>query len=190
MSKYQALQNAIEAFQPGGAGVPIVYSTTEVNEKSFKALAGRKLNWKVNSTVWLWVILIVIVSITTASIISFGFNGTPAFISFFPLFFVIFFIRSTLVSVGEDSLDIYFLEATIGSNYVVNDKLNLPYDKIKNVKVRAGKRNTHLTFEFEIDGKAYKLKTSMANKMKKMPEQSESLKQLLEVLESKQLSTQ
>ena len=185
MSKHQAFKDAIEVFQPGGADAPILYSTTEMNEKGFVALLGRKLKWYWSAPITITIIAITIIA-TSAVVAIIG--GTPQatpIAVFIPMFVIIFLYRTTLVAVNGNSLDFYFIDAKLGSKYVVYDKINLPFDKITNVKVKIGKvfKNTHFTFEFLHEGKNYKIKTTIPNKMKKMKEQEENLKCLLEVLE-------
>jgi len=184
MSKYQAMKEAIEAFQPGGANEPILYSTTEVNEKGFKALLGRKVKARPTSVaIWVISILIILMALLAAAAIATGHTGTPTFAAFVPLFVFLFLFRTTLIAVGDNGLDFYFVEHKRGSIYVAYDKISLPYDRITNVKVRKGRFNTSFAFEFSNEGKSYKIKTSVPNKMKKVNEQAENLKRLLEILE-------
>jgi len=52
MTRYQKFQEAIEAFEPGAGNAPIVCANTEVNEKVFRLLAGRKLKlWTGRTTI-------------------------------------------------------------------------------------------------------------------------------------------
>ena len=60
------------------------------------------------------------------------------------------------------------------------DKFSLPFDKITNVKVSTGRFNTAFTFEFLDEGNKYKIRNSVPNKNRKMNEQAENLKILLE----------
>ncbi|MCL2810694.1 MAG: hypothetical protein FWD25_02260 [Clostridia bacterium] len=182
MSKYQAIKDAIEAFQPGGADAPILCSTTEVNEKGFQALLGRKAKSRPMSAA-IWICLFVIIAISVANIFAFRQTGTTTFAAFIPMFIVLFFYRTTLVTVGDEGLDFYFVESKRGSTYVVYDKMSLPYNRITNIKVREGRFNTSFTFEFLNETKKYKIKTSVPNKMRKAEEQAENLKHLLEVLQ-------
>ena len=182
MSKYQALQNAIALFLPGGADAPILHCTTEVNEKGFQALLGRKLKSRPLPAA-VWIAAFALMAVSVASIIAFAQTGASTFCAFVPVFVVLFFIRTTFVSVGEAGLDFYFAESARGSKYAVYDKISLPYDKVTGVRVRAGRFNTSLTFAFTAEGKTYKIKTTVPNKDKKMKEQAENLKYLLEALE-------
>jgi len=182
MSKHQALKNAIEGFQSGGADAPILYSTTEMNEKGFKALLGRKLQSR-PLPVALWIGVFAIMAVSIVSTVAFRQAGVSTFGAFVPIFVVFFFIRTTLISVGDQGLDFYFIESKRGSKYAVYDKISLPYDRIANVKVKTGRFNTHFTLEFSSEDKNYKIKTSVPNKNKKMQEQAENLKHLLEVLQ-------
>jgi len=161
-----------------------------VNEKSFRALTGRKLTlWSKHTTIVLLVsALILMVAMVATAFLSRHLGGTsaPAAAVFAPLF-ITFLFRTTLITVRNDSLDFYFIDNRLGSSYVVSDKLNLPYDRISKVKVKVGRvfKNTHVTFEFLHNDKKYKIKTSIPNKMKKMQEQEGNLKHLLEMLEKK-----
>jgi len=185
MSKHQALRDAIIEFQPGGADAPILYSSIEMNEKSLKALLGRKLKPRHKSLyIALLIWAFVIIAASSVVIIAFGQVGAPSFAAFVPLFIIIL-IRTTIISVTDDGLDFYFIEAKRGSKFVVYDKLSLPYDRMTNVKVRAGRFNTSFTFEFTSEDKKYKLKTTVPNKLKKMNEQAENQKQLLEKVSHK-----
>ena len=189
MSKHQTLKNAIEAFQPGGADVPILYATTEVNEKGFRALLGRKLKSQfISAAVWVWIV--VIMAAASVLTVAFGQTGAPSFAAFLPMLIIIFFMRTTLISVSDQGLDFYFAEAKRGSKYVVYDKMSLPYDRIINMKVKTGRFNTGFTFTVSDGDKSYKIKTSVPNKDKKMNEQAENLKHLLEVLEKRLNSNQ
>ena len=69
MSQHQTLKDAIEEFQPGSADVPILYSTVELNEKSFKALLGRKLISRPFSaaTIAVWIFAFVILAASSAA---------------------------------------------------------------------------------------------------------------------------
>jgi len=192
MSKHQRLKNAIEAFQPGGADAPILYSTTEVNEKGFKALTGRKLTlWSIHTTIAIVACFTFLIAISVVATILTGPGAATAPAVFVPLIIALLF-RTTPIVIREGGLDFYFLESRLSSKYVVSDKLSLPYDRISNVRVKTGsvfKNNRYVTFEFLHNDKKYKIKTSMANKMRKMQEQEENLNYLLEVLEKKQLNS-
>ena len=191
MSKYQGFKEAIEAFQPGGADAPILYATTEANEKSFKALSGRKLKlWSSRTTIVILVCALIFIAASVVSAIltrQLGGTPVPAPAVFVPMF-ILFLFRTTLVTIGDAGLNFYFLEIKFGK-YAVSDKISLPYDKISNVKVKVGKvfKHTHLTFHFDVNGKNHKIKISISNRMKKVQEQSENLKVLTETLEKKNL---
>jgi len=187
MSKNQAMKGVIKAFRPGGADAPILYASTEVNEKSFKVLTGRKLKlWSTHTTILLAVCAIFLIAILFVATILTGPAAAPVPAVFTPLIIALLF-RTTLITVTDTGLDFYFIESRFGSKHVVSDKLSLPYDRISHVKIKVGKvfKNTYFTFEFLQDDKKYKIKTSMSNKMRKMKEQEENLKYLLEMLEKK-----
>ena len=182
MSKHQTFKNAIEAFQPGRADAPILYSTVEVNEKGFQALLGRKAKPRPMSvSIWISILIIIAISVVTPMVA--GHAGTPTFAAFIPLFVLFFCFRTTLIAVGEKGLDFYFIEPKPGSTYAAYDKISLPYDRITNVKVRTGRFNTSFTFTFSSETKNYKINASIPNKMKKVKEHSENLKRLLEAFE-------
>lgn len=180
MPKYQAVKEAIEAFQPGGADVSILCATLEVNEKGFRALLGRKPKARPGTALWIGVLLILALSV--AFTLVFRGAGTLTFGAFVPIFVVFFLFRTTLITVGDSGLDFYFAEPHFGSKYVAYEKMSLPYDRITNVEVKTGRWNTTFTIEFSNGDKNIKLKTSVSNKMKKMEEQAENLKYLREVL--------
>ena len=188
MSKYQALENAIEAFQPSGVNAPILYSTVEVNGKSFKALAGRKLKlWSIHTTILLAVCALFLIAVSVAA----AFLGAaPAPAAFAPLS-IAFLFRTTFITVTDQGFDFYFIEYRFSSKYVVSDKLSLPYDRISNVKVKVGRvfKQTHVTFEFLHNDKKRKIKVSMPNRMRKMEEQEGNLSYLLGVLKQKRLNS-
>ena len=180
MSKYEALKSAIKNFQSDAMEAPILYSTTEMNGKGYKALLGRKLkSLPISVAEWIAVIAVIIVVIT----VTVG-AGTPLFGSGFGGFAVVVYVllvqRLTIISVGDKNLSFYFIKQKSGTKFDVYDKIILPYDKITNVNVKTGKFNTTFRFEFSIDGKTYKLKTVVPNKKKKMAEQAVNLKHLLE----------
>ena len=187
MSKHQALKDAIEEFQPGGADAPFSYSTVELNEKGFKALLGRKLNSRPISSVSVvaWVFVFILAASGAVSTIMIGSVAAPSFFSFLPIFIVILVYRTTLISATDDGLDFYFIESKRGSKFVVYDKFSLSYEGITNVKVKTGRFNTGFTFEFLNEGKNYKIRGYMPNKDRKMSEQAENLKHLLEKVSSK-----
>lgn len=193
MSKYQRFQNAIEGFQPGSENAPILYVTTEVNEKGFKALSGRKLRlWASHTGVVLLVCACILVAASLAAVIltrQLGGTAVPAAAAFMPAFITVFLMRATLLTVTDVGLDFYFLEIKFGG-YAVSDKISLPYNRISRVKVKAGKvfKYTYFTFWFDDNGKSHKIKISVSNRVRKMQEQSENLNVLLETLERKYLS--
>jgi ribosomal protein L21E len=183
--KYQSLKDAIEAFEPGGANAPILYSTTEVNEKSFKALAGRKISlWPKNTAILIVIYAVLFVTFTAGLTIltsALGGTATPYFAFVFPVF-LIFLYRETLITITDDGLNFYFLERRFFTKYVVSDKLSLPFDRIDSAKVKTGRFNTRVTFTFTDEGKSYKITTSMPNKNKNLQEQAEHLKRLLDAI--------
>ena len=190
MSKHQVLKNAIEAFRPRGADAPMLYATTELSDRSFKALIGRKIKfWTIHYVASVCIILGAI--IFAAFIPTLIFGGPPvagAWAGPFAVLFLILILRTTVIVVGDSGLDFYFVSSAFGSKYTVYDHFTLPYDRISNVGIKPGailKNNRYLTFEFLHEGKKYKIKTSMAKRMRRLPEQEENLKYLLEVLEKK-----
>jgi hypothetical protein len=184
MSRYQVFKDAIETFQPGGAKSSILFSTTEVNEKGFQALLGRKIKWR-SMSISIAIITLAIIAASAITIIFFGHTGTPSFAAFVPLFIIIFLFRTTLITVNDDGLDFYFIDSKFGRKYVAYDKISLSYDMITNVKIRTGKFNTGFTFEFSNGDKKYKIKTTVPNKMRKVSEQAENMKHILEMLEKR-----
>ena len=195
MSKHQVLKNAIEAFQPGGADAPFLYTTTEMNQKSFQALIGRKVKgWSIHYVVAICIIIAAVSLVVTVPAILLREQAIPpAFGGIFAPLFVILYLRSTLISVTDEGLDFYFASSAFGSKYTVYDKFTLPYDRISNVRVKTGKilkNNRYLTFEFQNNGKTYKIKTSLANRMRRMQEQEGNLRYLLEVLERENIKYQ
>lgn len=186
MSRQQAFQEAIEAFQPGGADAPVLYSSVEVSKRSFTALAGRKLKlWSTHTTILVVVCIVFLAVISVATVIWSGNTQTaPVPAIFMPLFIALLF-RTTLITVTNDGLNFYFLESRFGSKYVVSDKLSLPYDRISNVRVKVGKFNTHITFSFLHNDKTCRIKTTIPSKMRKMEEHEGNLNYLLEMLEKK-----
>jgi hypothetical protein len=178
MLNYQAMKEAIEAFQPGGANSPILYSTLAVNERGFKALLGRNTKQRPIYGILL-ICLFVFAAATIITAISPSYTGSSSFASFVPIYVIIFLTRTTLVSVGDNSIDFYFVESRRGRKFVAYEKISLPYDKITNVKARTGRFNTRITFEFSIEGKSYKISATVPNKDKKANEQAENLRSLL-----------
>ncbi|MDR2599153.1 MAG: hypothetical protein LBC73_02650 [Oscillospiraceae bacterium] len=184
MSKYRILKNTIKEYTPDYADVPILYSTIEYNSKSFEALLGRKLkSGPIPIVFFIVTISIVLISIILTAL--FGRVGISGFIALFPVFSIIFFMRTTLIAVGDESMYIYIIEPKRDSTYTIYDKMSLMYDKITNVKVKKGKFNTILILCFLINNKKCKLRITIPNKDKKLLEQSVNLKYLLEKLASK-----
>ena len=186
-SKYQALKDAIIEFSPGGADAPVVFSSIEVNEKGFKALLGRNLKSRPISSplVLACIIALFIFAASTAATVMIGAVAAPSYAAFIPVFIVYITHRSALISATGDGFDFYFIESKTGSRFVVYDKFSLPFDKITNVKVSTGRFNAALTFEFLHEGKEYKIRNSVPNKKRKMNEQAENLKILLEEVSHK-----
>jgi len=189
MTRYQKFQNAIEAFEPGAGSAPIVCTNTEVNEKMFRLLAGRKLKlWTSGTTAVLCVSVLLLLAISVLNAIVWRNAGgaAPASAVFVPMI-IIYLLRTTLVTVDQNGLNFYFIEIRFGADYVVSDKMSLPFDQIVGMKVKTGKvlKNTHFTFTVMQNGKVRKIKTSTSAKMRKVPEHPEHLKSLLQTLESK-----
>jgi len=187
MLKYEALKNAIKDFQPDTTDAPIVYSATEVNSKSFKALLGRNLkSIPVHFIEWIIVIatVVAVVALTTAV---YGQVGAPSFGGFFGGFIAVYIFiylqRTTAISVSDTNLELYFIYSKLWSKFAVYDKISLPYDKITNVKIKRGIFNTSFRFEFTIDEKNYKMRIVAPNKNRRMTEQAENLKHLLGAVE-------
>ncbi|MCL1787478.1 MAG: hypothetical protein FWG38_05790 [Defluviitaleaceae bacterium] len=186
MPKHQALKDAIRDFSPGGEDTPVLYSTTEVNERGFKKLLGRNLKSRpISNAVWVFALIIMVGSV--ALTIMFGTAGTPAFGGFVPIFVIFFVFRTTVISAGDKGLELYFVEAKWNSRYMAYDKISLPYDRITSVKTKTGRFNAHFTFVFSDEGKNYKIKTSVPNRDKKMEEQAGNLKHLKNALQQKNL---
>jgi len=183
MSYNQALKDAVKEFQPDKAETPILFSSTEVNERGFKTLLGRKLkSIPISIIEWIIVAVVVIASVAITAIL--GQAGAPSFAAFVPVFIVIFLIRTTLISVSDNSIDIYFIANKFGTKkYFVYDKISLPYDKITSTKIKAGRFNTKITFVFTIDDKNYKMRTTVPNRKKHMDDHAVNLKNLIETVE-------
>lgn len=184
---YQAFRNAIEQFQPGSASAPILYSTTEANDKGFRALLGRKLK---SQSILAFVVVTMVGAVAVGVILNFVLGNVmasaPAMFFFVP-WFIMFLYRTTLITVGDEGLDFYFCKQVLGSKCIVDDKMSLPYNKLINVDVKTKKSVTYFTFEFTADGKTHKIKTSVPNKKKNTPEQAENLKRLHNALDSLKL---
>ena len=182
MSKNQEFRNAIVAFDTDAADAPILYSTTELNEKGFKALLGRRTKAQFIPTVAAILAIAFLIG-ATIGVLAGGAPGATPTASLVPLIIVLLFLyRTTFIAVGDEGLDFYFLMHNLGSKYVVDDKMSLPYDKLTNVKKRAGRFNTSFVFEFSHNEKKFKIKTSMPNKRKNAPEQAENMKILHDIL--------
>ena len=177
MSLHQTFKKAIETFQPGGSDSPILYTTTEVNDKGFCALLGRKIKSRPIS-VAMWIGMLIILAVSIASTIAFGQTGAPVFASFVPILIVLFLQRSTIISVGDTGLDFYFIDSKGGSKYFAYDMFSLSYDRITNIKVKTGKFNTSIRLEFTNEGKGNYIRTVVPNKMRKMNEQADNLELL------------
>ena len=191
MTRYEKFQAAIEAFEPGAGNTPIVCTNTEVNERVFRQLAGRKLKlWTRGTTVTLLISMLIVLAAAFLTILATQHAGgsAPTAGIFIPWVIVLLF-RTTLVTVDQNGLNFYFIEIRLGSGYVVTDKMTLPFDQIVSMKVKTGKRskNAHFVFTVMQNGKARKFKTSASGKMHKVPEQTEHLNALLQVLENKNL---
>jgi hypothetical protein len=184
MEKYRIFKNAIETFQRGGADAPILYSTTEMNEKGFKSLLGRNIKMRPMAPIIMAFMLIIVIT-SALTIIFPGYSGTAGFTGFVPVWVIFFAYRTTLITVGADGLSFYCIDSKFGSKYVVYDSFSLPYDKITDIKIKSGRYNTSFTFEFSNDDKKYKIKNYVTNKINKMDEQAQNIKYLKESLEKK-----
>ena len=185
MSKYQAMKEAVEIFQPNAAEAPFLYSMLEVNEKGFQVLLGRKVKPPPFFAA-AFIFVLIIIAVTILSIISFIYKWTPL-VSFMPSYIILFitvfyYYRKTLIFISENGLDFYFIESKLGSKYIAYDKISLSYYRITNIKIKTGKYNTNITFEFSKENKSYKIKAAVPNKVKKMNEQAENFKYLFEAL--------
>ena len=183
MSKYETFKNAIETFIASGLDAPILHSTMVVNDRSFRALLGRKIAPEPWPITWLAILIFAVSSI------SFFISGAASTVPvgvFLPLVIIFIFYRQTLIAVRDEGLDFYFVNK-FKTKATVYDKMSLPYNKITKTKVRSGKLNTYLTLEFSIDNKKYKIKTYMPNKNKKMAQQAENLKYLHDVIAKNKL---
>jgi len=182
MSKYQKLKDAIETFQPNGADGSILYASTELNEKGFKAILGRNLKSQRITTV---VAICVVIILTTSTIltVAFGHAGAPSFATFLPIFIVLYFYRSTLIVAGDEGLDFYFTSEKFGGAHVVYDKMTLSYDKVTDVKTQTGRRNTRFVVTYSVGEKTYKIKITASNGTKKIPEQAGNMEHLRSILE-------
>ena len=180
----QKLKDAIEVYQPGGADAPILYTSTYYNAQGFKALLGRKPNHMRSVAVSVLICCAIVIMVAAiASIILAGQAGAPVFVVYFPVFATVFIYRTTIIAVSETGIDFYLVNLMPGSKYVVYDKLSLPYDRITNVMIRAGKFNTRIAFEFSNGEKKYKIETSGPNKTNKLADQTNNMKLILETLE-------
>ncbi|MDR2546207.1 MAG: hypothetical protein LBC96_01690 [Lachnospiraceae bacterium] len=182
MSKYQSLRNAIKEFAPTGEDVPFLCSSTQVNEKAFKALLGRKLKpHPIHMITWLCIFLAgaAIVGITAF------FNQTNPYtiVILVPVFIILFLNRSSLIAITDDGLRIYFFLSKLKNKNVIYDQVFLPFDKITELAVSKGVYNTDLSFLFDIEEKTHTITMSVPNIDKKMDEQAENLIRLMNVLE-------
>jgi len=188
MTRYQKLSDAVEAFEPGAGNEPLVYTTTEVNEKLFRFLAGRKLKlWSGSSAAVFVVIILIMLTAAILPLILIRAAGGASPVVFFVPFVFLFVTRPTLVTAGQNGLSFYFLEIRFGKGYVVSDKMILPYEQIEAMEITTGKvtKSTGFTFMIKQDGKLKKVKTSASAKMRKAPEHAENLQALVQTLENK-----
>ena len=190
MTRYQSFQNAIEAYQPGAAALPIVFFTTELNEKGFKALTGRKLKWSLPVFIIIGIAIIILFSAIAAIFSVFG--GHPggaggASGAIFVAIILPVILRSTLITAGAEGLDFYYVKTGFGSKCTVYDKMSLPYDRLTGVRVKRGKvfKNTQFIFEFMDGDKKIKIKTTANNRMRKVDEHIGNLEHLLGVLKQR-----
>ncbi|MCL2446006.1 MAG: hypothetical protein FWD06_04505 [Oscillospiraceae bacterium] len=189
MSTYEKFQQAIEEFEPGASNTRIVQTQTELNEKTFTALAGRKLKlWTGNTTKTIlscglvWLATAILVALLTSGAAGGAYTGMWIGLM------VIFLFRSTLLTVSDGGLNIYFLEIRLTSaKFVVSDKLTLPFDQMINVSVKTGQvfKNTQITMDFLLDGKPRKVKLTAPHRARKAPEHDENLQALLNMLQAK-----
>lgn len=189
MSNYEKFQQAIEAFEPGANTNHIVQAQTELNEKTFTALAGRKLSlWTGNTTKTLvicllvWFCFVVLVTVLTRAVVGGAFAGAWTGLM------IIWMFRTTLITLDSNGMNLYFLEIRMTSaKFVVSDKLFLPYDQMTNMQIKTGRvfKNTHIIIEFLLDGKPRKVKLSAPQRVRKAPEHEENLHAMLSKLQSK-----
>jgi hypothetical protein len=194
MTKYEVFKKTVEKFQPGGTeGAFMLSAITEVDSRSFKVLLGRNLKymkWWFSPVLWIGLIffLTVVLGATIAFFMGVSVSTSPIAI-FFILIGISCLYRDTIITVTSDGLDIYLLNSLfIFGVTTADDKVSLPFDRISCVKVKTGKvfQRTHFTFEFLHNDKMYRIKTTVANRLK-MSEQAENLRRLFETLEEKQL---
>ena len=187
LSKHQTFKDTIKAYKPEVADTPVLYSTTEANRNVFKALIGREL--KLQSLPAGIIIFIIILAAVTIINISWGAqSGTPVVITYVPIFMSLYLYRTTLISIGKESLEFYCLRSKFGSKYEIYDSFDMTYNKIESVKIKSGSFNTTVTLEFANDNKKFKIRFTAPNKMKKMEEQAENLKYLLDLFERKNIN--
>jgi len=191
MNKTEKLKNALELFQPGSADTPILLSATQHNDKAFRALLGRKAKYSpVHSLEWILAGAVIIAII--AFIVGFhnahaGAGGSLG--GLFTALYIMYFHRTTLIAADERGIDFYYAEKIFArKEYVVYEKITLPYDRITNMKVKKGRFNTTFRFEFSHKGKTIKLVTHVPNKKRKLEEQGANLNSFLEKVTGLQTS--
>lgn len=189
MNKTQRLKNALEAFQSNSADTPILLSVTQHNDKAFKALLGRKAKSKpVHYLEWVLAGVVFIIGLGFGFFMHNAFTG-GGFGGLFAMLYIIYLNRYTLIAAGEGGVDFYYTERKFASkDYIVYDKVTIPYDKITNLKVKRGRFNTTLRFQFPHDGKTIKMITSVYNKKRHLEEQENNLSSFLKKVESLQVS--
>ena len=187
MSKYQAYKDAIEAINPGGASAPILISTTTTNDKVFNALIGRKIKSRPLSFYYVLSIFIIL-AVVIINIVLYRQSGTPVVIAYVPLIITFFMYRTTLISINDDGLVFYCVEANPGPKYDAFDQFNIAFDRIDNVKIKTGRFNTNITFGFIHNEKKYYYITTVPNRIKKIEEQAQNIKYMLETLERKNVN--
>ena len=187
MNKTERLKNALELFQPGNTDTPILLSVTQRNDKAFKALLDRKLKsspvyfleWIVAGALLIGVIAFLIAFTAPGAINGGSFGGGAAAL------YVLHTYKNTLITAREGGIDFYFTENKFGSkDYIVYDKITLPYDRITNLRVKKGRFNTSFRFEFEHGGKTVKIVTTVSNKKRKLEDQGVNLNSFLEKVEN------
>ena len=188
MTKEQMLKSAVNAFRPGVADAPVLYASVEVGKNGLMALLGRnRLKRSANDVVAAICITLAVI-VLAVSILTGHLALIPAAFSILTMSAGVYRLRFAIIAIEDTGLDFYFVD-TYYAHYEVYDKFSLPYDKIANVTMRKGKifKNTNFTFDFLSDGLRLEIRASMPNRTKKIKEQGENLKVLLEVLEKKQI---
>ena len=180
----QKFRDALEAFEPGAGNATFVCTNTEVNDRILNALAGRKLRlWTSGTTVVIVVSLLIVLAtaVLAAVLTTTSAGAAPAPIMF--VFLIPFLLRTTLITITDSGLSFYFLDIKLGK-YAISDKLVVPFEQITSIHIKTGKvfKNTHVTLGVMVNGKARKLKTSAARRMRNMPEHQDNLQALLQAL--------